>query len=163
MFSIFRNKDTEINDVYRLINKALVEEGVAKKKAEHLYQSGDLKELLKIGRDSITTAELALLWRQSVFAERALEHSPFEEIVQEYVELADQKGIPPEEIIEQECQANIEAAKGYANRVSKLLDSATIKNDEPVRNFCAEHATSMLASWQRYRLEMISTLKQMQE
>lgn len=158
MFGLFKKTNSEIDELYRIINKALVDEGVGKESAEHLFQRDDLQELLNLGKSTATAAELALLWRQSTMAERMLEHAPFNDIVEEYIEIADKKNVSVEEVIEEECGGYIEAAKGYGERLAGLLDSGAITNDQSVREFCADHAASMLAYWIRYRLKMTGAL-----
>lgn len=158
MFGFFKKTNSEIDEIYWLLNMALADEGVGKKSAEHLFQRDDLEELFNLGKNTATAAELALLWRQSIFAERMLEQASFNDIAKEYIEIADQKNKTADELIETECDGYIESAKAYGERLAVLLDSGTLTDDHKVRDFCASHATSMLACWIRYRLKLREAL-----
>jgi len=150
MFEI--GKKAKIDRIYELLNELLG--STSKEKAEFLVEREPLEELFDLSRDIDTTVVLVMTKRQAFIAEGMKNNAPFDEIARELIEHANENRLSIEEITESETDGMVEEAKTYADNIAQMLDNGQIVANEAVRHYCAEHLTTMLASWQIYRLRL---------
>jgi hypothetical protein len=149
-------RKAKVDRVYRLLNEHFA--SVSTKKAEMLVEREALEELFDLCGDVDTTVVLVLLRQQAVVAEGMKDKAPYEQIAQEIIEHARKDGISPEKFVRDEADAQVESAKAYSDRISEMLNSGQLVANEDVRRYCAENAVAMLASWQIYRLRLLSAM-----
>jgi hypothetical protein len=150
MFGI--GKKAKIDRIYELLNELIG--NTSKKKAEFLVEREALEELFNLTGDIDTTVVLVMLKREAFTAEGMKNNAPFDEIARELIEHANGNRFSIEEITEKETDGMVEAAKTYADNIVQMLDNGQMVANEAVRQYCAEHLTTMLGSWQIYRLKL---------
>lgn len=149
-------KKNKIDKVFSLVNQ---DKHFSRTKAENIFRREDIENLYKLSSDIDTTVTLVLLMHQSVFAQRMEAKAPYDEIAKEFIELAKEKGSDARTLVEREVDGYVESAKHYGNTIAEKLESGRMVSNQDVREFCASHAETMLASWVKYRLNLISALE----
>ncbi|MFW1261740.1 hypothetical protein ACEV74_22345 [Vibrio parahaemolyticus] len=153
-------KKKKIDRVFSLLNQDVHFSSV---KAENIFERQYISGLYELSSDVDTTVTLALLEHQSVFAQRMETQAPYDDIVEEFIALAAEKDTDAKSLIEQEGERYIESAKFYGNSIADKLDNGRIVSSAAIREFCANHAEVMLASWIKYRLNLLSAFARLSE
>ena len=152
-------KNNKIDKVFKLVNQS---DHFSKVKAEQIFKRADIEKIFDLSSDVNTTVTLTLLWHQTVFAQRMESESPYEEVVQSWYDVAAEKDSDVKTLIEQEADGYVESAKFYGNNIADKLESGRIVSNLGVREFCANNAELMLASWMKYRMKLLSAFDEYQ-
>jgi hypothetical protein len=148
------NKQTKIPDIFALINLRVAP--AFKITSESMFSRSYVEQLLHLSGDVRTTVELALLAWESQRAERMAANATYDLIVREFIDFASKNGTKAQDWIRDEVDGQVEAAKAYAENITRMFDNRDIVDSRSVRAFAAEKESAMLASWMLYRVRMFA-------
>jgi hypothetical protein len=148
------NKQTKIPDIFALLNLRV--DPAFKITSEVMFSRVYIEQILKLSGDVRTTVELALLAWESQLAERMAANATYDLIVREFIDLAAKNGTDAQDSVRDDVDGQVEAAKAYAEKITRMFDSREIVDSGSVRAFAAEKGSAMLASWMLYRVRMFA-------
>jgi hypothetical protein len=148
------NKHTKIPDIFALLNHRV--DPAFKITSEAMFSRGYIEQILKLSGDVRTTVELALLAWESQLAERMAANATYDLIVRESIDFASKRGSNAQDWIRNEVDGQVEAAKAYAENVTRMFDNRDIVDSRSVRAFAAEKESAMMASWMLYRARVLA-------
>jgi hypothetical protein len=148
------NKQTKIPDIFALLNLRV--DPAFKITSEVMFSRVYIEQILKLSGDVRTTVELALLAWESQLAERMAANATYDLIVREFIDLAAKNGTDAQDSVRDDVDGQVEAAKAYAENITRMFDGREIVDSRSVRAFAAEKVTAMLSAWTLYRVRMFA-------
>ncbi len=142
-----------VDRIYSLLEERRVE---GQPSARQRFHRDDLVSLWKMCEHDQTCVEMVLLFGESEFSKRYVDQIAYQKLVAEIIELAGQAGVDAGQRVEEEGDQAYSTAKAYADNIADMLENGTMVGPFEVRQFCANQATSMMASWIKYRLRLQS-------
>lgn len=152
------SKVEKIGKAYARLNERMYGAG---KKAEAVFERRDIEQLLALSGEPNTAAEMLFLSYQADLMSRFAEKCPYPEIAQELCDLAKNRGEATDSAVVQEGTDHYETAKAYCEEITSMLSSGLMRDSQPVREFCADKATILLASSALYRARLLSAYRQL--
>jgi NAD(P)-dependent dehydrogenase (short-subunit alcohol dehydrogenase family) len=121
-----------------------------------VFSVPEIEQFLKMTADVDTTAAMLTIGHAASFSKQFVDRTDYKATVRDLTEVALRQGTDVRVVIETEVNGHYEAAKAFANEFVRLLDEGKIVGTAQVRAFIAERATSHVASWALYRLNLRS-------
>jgi hypothetical protein len=83
-------------------------------------------------------------------------NATYDLIVREFIALAAKNGTDAQDSVRDDVDGQVEAAKAYAENITRMFDGREIVDSRSVRAFAAEKVTAMLSAWMLYRVRMFA-------
>ncbi|MBT4932884.1 MAG: hypothetical protein HON18_05540 [Rhodospirillaceae bacterium] len=124
------------------------------KTAEEIVPKSMIENLLNYSADVETVVAMFCISRQAQMAEGFHEKVQYEEMVEEFNEMAQQKGITFGEVFKDQVDGQVDSANQYSDKLAKRFESGELDGTPMVREYCSDQAVKMITAWIMYRTKI---------